>query len=310
MTYFTGQLLLNNLVTGLIPAIPLAFLIGSFVKHKHKEIRDRFLHPTPHIYKVPVKQVFPTLKKALAEFVSSEGKEFRIKPGNPNQFKEIIASMIWSDMDEVPKPTDLDPGRKEKEKVDRHIRLVVCFRAQENESTLVEIQWHPIAQGLHPFACDSIIQEANAAIKKALDTYGEGTAQEKDLEPWVPSKCLSSATSVCMIIFSISAFFNMGNHWIEANELEKKATERKLASDEKLLSLEKDIEKWNAFKMKPRRKRISFNQKHKSRSYFHKPFPTSQYDFEVDSLNKNGISKVDTRVTPYFNTLFNEGLSK
>ena len=242
---FAGHFLLHDFQSGLLPGLALALWIGSAINHDVKEEKLNMFFPIPYTYPIPVKQVFPKIKKHLREFTHEYGKSFKIHKTNPSQSKEIKADMTWTDTDEVSDPSPNDYGKVRKTTVKRHIRLEIYFSSPDPDSTTVEIHWYPKAEGLNPRACEPVIRKVNEEIQALL---GDGTTKYPAKQPWIPPAWLHITTIVCIGLYVLTALGNYGKVWEPVDELQKQADAKRDEWIGKKRFMEDQIKQWEEFK--------------------------------------------------------------
>lgn len=241
----TGQFLLHDFKAGLLPGLAIALWIGNAIEHDSKEEKLNMLFPIPLKYSIPVKQAYPQIKKLIREYTYQYGKTFKIHPTNPSQSRELKADMKWTDTDEVIEPTANDYGKVRKTSVERHIRLEIYFRSPEADSTIIEIRWYPMAEGLNPRACEPVIKEINNHIQQLL---GEGKTDLPPKQPWIPPVWLHLAVIVCLGLYVLSAFNKTAALWEELKPLEESQTSSEKNWQKKLDDLKAEKAEWDSFK--------------------------------------------------------------
>lgn len=240
-----GQFLLHDFQAGLIPGLALALWIGSAINHDAKEEKLNLLCPIPLKYPLPVKQAYPKVKKLIREYTHNYGRSFKIHPTNPSQTKELKADMTWTDTDEVADPSPNDYGKTRKTSVQRHIRLEIYFKSPDTDSTVIEIRWYPVAEGLNPRACEPVIREVNEQIRQLL---GEGTTDLPPKQPWIPPVWLHIATIACIALYVLVAIGKAGALWDELQPMHEKNAEQEKSWKQKLADLEAEEAEWQRFK--------------------------------------------------------------
>lgn len=300
-----GQFLLHDFQAGLIPGLALALWIGSAINHDAKEEKLNMLFPIPLKYPVPVKQAYPKVKKLIREYTYQYGRSFKIHPTNPSQTKELKADMTWTDTDEVADPSPNDFGKVRKTSVQRHIRLEIYFKPLDTDSTVVEIRWYPVAEGLSPRACEPVIKEVTEQIRQLL---GEGTTDLPPKQPWIPPVWLHVTTIACVAIYVLVAIGKAGALWDELQPMHERNTEQEKNWKQKLADLEAEEAEWQRFKK-------TFNppapgKPHDPETIFLPPQPPPNYDNPIPSslsdqvLNKAKPFKLkDSSIQPFFQHL-------
>lgn len=245
LAYIAGQVLLHDFQAGLIPGLALALWIGSAINHDAKEEKLNMLCPIPLKYPLPVKQAYPKVKKLVREYTHNYGRSFKIHPTNPSQTKELKADMTWTDTDEVADPSPNDYGKVRKTSVQRHIRLEIYFKSPDTDSTVVEIRWYPVAEGLNPRACELVIKEVNEQIRQLL---GEGTTDLPPKQPWIPPVWLHVTTIACVALYVLVAIGRAGALWDELQPMHERNAAQEKTWKQKLADLEAEEAEWRRFK--------------------------------------------------------------
>lgn len=241
----TGQFLLHNFQAGLAPGLALALWIGTAINHDAKEEKLNMLFPIPLKYPIHVKKAYPEVKKLIREYTYQFGKSFKIHPTNPSQTRELKADMKWTDTDEVAEPTQNDYGKVRKTSVERHIRLEIYFKSPDADSTIVEIRWYPMAEGLNPRACEPVIKEINNSIQQLL---GEGKTDLPPKQPWIPPVWLHITTIICIGFYVLAAVGKAGALWEELKPLEDSKTSSEERWQKQLDDFKSEKAQWDKFK--------------------------------------------------------------
>lgn len=245
----TGQFLLQDFQIGLLPGLVAALWFGCMINHEQDQAKLNMLFPIPRTYEVPLKQAFPAIKKALQEYSYEYGQTFKVLPNDHNR-NEIKANMKWTDVDEVPEPSQHDYGKVRKTTVERFLRLEIYFKPTTqggNPATTVEIRWFPMAKGLNPRACEPIIHQVTALIDSVVPA--EGKTDLPPTQPWIPPAWLHVAVIACLAIYVLGSLGKAESMWEKVAPLQSDRDQKikKLKDDKKKLEKEV-IPEWEQFK--------------------------------------------------------------
>lgn len=246
----TGQWLLNDFMAGWGPGLAAALWFGTMMNHEQEQAKLNMFFPVPMKYKIPLKQAFPTVKRALREYTHKYGRSFRLHPTNPSQFQEIKVDMKWTDVDEVADPSPHDFGKSRKTTVERYIRLEVYFsqtQSAQDPITTIEIRWYPMAEGLNPRACEPVVHEVTELIDSIICVEGESDYPQT--QPWRPPVWLHIAVIACLGFYMLGALEKSQTMWKKIAPLEAANNKKKQEYINTKSKLEKEIlPQWESFK--------------------------------------------------------------
>ncbi len=238
LAFIAGQFLLHDFAAGLMPGLVLGLWVGLSIEHQRREQTNSMLFPAPLKCSQSLKQVYPQVKKLIREYTYQYGKTFRIHPTNPSQSRELKADMTWADTDRI---AELLPGDSKGRKLaERHVRLEIYFRSPDANSTTIEIHWYPMAEGLDPSACESVIREVNEQLRQLLGADSDD--QQPAKERWIPPVWLHITTIICTALYLLIAASRAFALWSEPTSNES------VTWKQKLKDLDTEIGQWQQFK--------------------------------------------------------------
>ncbi|MBX9724465.1 MAG: hypothetical protein K2X81_23850 [Candidatus Obscuribacterales bacterium] len=155
--------LFPGLVAGIWAAWPFVF--------QGKVERYNFLHPKPKRYKVPLKQAFKVVRDILGEKIYNFGDGWKVSTAD-TQTKIIRATLRWTDEESKWEGGHGGQVNTRTVRVQRLLQLDAQMKEEPNDSTIIQFDFHPKAEGMTFTACDPIITDLQNDVTMAL---GAGT---------------------------------------------------------------------------------------------------------------------------------------
>ncbi len=173
----------NHGSAGVFPGIVAAIWAAWPFVLKGGVQRYNFLHPAPKRYQVPLKQAFKKVRDILGEKVYNFGDGWKVATAD-TQTKIIRATLKWSDEETHHQPVYGGTVNSRTVRVQRLIVLDVQMKEEPNDSTIIQFDFHPKAEGMTFIACDPIITELLRDVELVL---GAGTEAGNQLSMSLPA---------------------------------------------------------------------------------------------------------------------------
>jgi len=139
--------------------------------HSGRVKRYNFLHPVPRCYKVPLKQAFAKIRQVIGDKTYKFGDKWHVSTADTMQ-RRITANLRFADEESHIDGSSLANIHSRTQRVQRLIELDVQMKEEPNDSTVVQLDFHPKVEGLAWNACDAIVAGIANDVEAVL---GPGT---------------------------------------------------------------------------------------------------------------------------------------
>lgn len=156
---------------GIVPGIILGIMAAARLFKLAAQERSNFLLPAPHEYNIPAKIAFAKIRDILAETTYNYGDKWHVVTAD-KQSGRITAHLRFTDEFNRIEGDARGNIRTHKERLQRLLALDVQVRKTERGTTVVQLDFTPVIEGVNYMACDSIRNSTCARIAQAL---GSGT---------------------------------------------------------------------------------------------------------------------------------------
>lgn len=178
-----AELVVHQKEAGLFPGLVAGIWAAWPFIHKGGVQRYNFLHPVPRRYKQPLKQVFAKIRQIISEKSYNFGDKWHVSTADTMQHR-ITATLRFTEEETKVEGDARGHLHTRKERVQRLLEMDVQFKDEGNDSTVVQFDFSPKAEGAAFYACDSII---SGIINDTEAALGPGTDAGKPADTTLPA---------------------------------------------------------------------------------------------------------------------------
>lgn len=149
--------------------------------------RNYFLHPVPFRYKMPIKHAFSKVRQTINDRTYNFGDRWHVTTAD-TLIRRITANLRYTEEESRGySGTQVANIRHDKVRVQRLIELDVLLKEGDNDTTIIQLDFHPTVEGLNFSACDGVISELKTNIANALgdaELAGDPIGRGIPAPPW------------------------------------------------------------------------------------------------------------------------------
>ncbi len=244
--------IIDQLLSPLIPSGPhflIASVLGAWAAwpcfRKLQELRTNKLHPPKTKYKLSLPKAFKAVTDVL-DLNTIRTQRWQYLARTPGE-RHIKAQITWTE-----KSMGIDGfgtnARAVTTTLQHSLQLEVWFEDAGEDSTVVTIDWTPMAGSMSPFACDEVITTTMNAI---LDNLGEGEeieSQHPTIHRSGPPLALLILTGLTMLAFTAEINKSVEDRRKHYEEEKQQSGKRLNDYKERIRNGEAEIADWESYK--------------------------------------------------------------